>query len=365
MGADGSAGFAERTERLVLVLLMVGLLRFVRPVQCLLDIGLWAVAVLSWLTFGQRVWSVRGQLPQCRGRVDGGSGRHRLRAGLAGRTPATGVRGTQRLRSDGRLRVSTTWCWSPPTRERISAEWYPTLPTQSLLSCAVPRCVRTRATGVKRFGCRPGVSKTSSTGWSYTTSSASSSTGREVAVSSRHLGHFGNWDHCGAWASAVGLPLTTVAERLRPESLFDRFVAYRESLGMEVLPLTGGDNVSEVLACSDCSTTASSVCCPTENSQPGESRWTCLAKPARLPAGPALLAVRTGATLMPALSYYSKSHTHLEFLPEIVPPEGVSLREKVQVMTQQFADVIGVAARAHPTDWHMLQPVWSADRNSS
>ena len=50
------------------------------------------------------------------------------------------------------------------------------------------------------------------------------------------LGHFGNWDHAGAWVTTQGVPFTTVAERLRPESLYDRFVAYRESLGMEVVP---------------------------------------------------------------------------------------------------------------------------------
>ena len=61
VGADGSAGFAERTERLVLVLLTVGFSGLL-DMPVLLDVGLWAVAVLSWLTFGQRVWSVRGQL---------------------------------------------------------------------------------------------------------------------------------------------------------------------------------------------------------------------------------------------------------------------------------------------------------------
>jgi lauroyl/myristoyl acyltransferase len=61
------------------------------------------------------------------------------------------------------------------------------------------------------------------------------------------------------------------------------------------------------------------------------------------------------------LSYYSKGRTHLEFLPELVPPEGASLREQVHALTQQFADIVGAAARAHPTDWHMLQPVWTAD----
>ena len=55
------------------------------------------------------------------------------------------------------------------------------------------------------------------------------------------LPHMGNWDWAGAWACATGMPLVTVAERLQPERLYDEFVAYRNTLGMEILPLTGGD----------------------------------------------------------------------------------------------------------------------------
>ena len=174
------------------------------------------------------------------------------------------------------------------------------------------------------------------------------------------LGHFGNWDHCGAWAATVGLPLTTVAERLRPESLFDRFVAYRESLGMEVLPLTGGPNVADtlrrrldddgfvcLLADRDLTTSGIEV--------------QLLGQPARFPAGPALLAARTGATLMPTLSYYDDRKTHIEFLPELLVPADGRLRDRVATVTQQWADVVGTAATAHPTDWHMLQRVWSQD----
>jgi KDO2-lipid IV(A) lauroyltransferase len=52
------------------------------------------------------------------------------------------------------------------------------------------------------------------------------------------LPHTGNWDHAGAWLAGTGVPFTTVAERLKPESLFERFVAFRESLGLEVIPPT-------------------------------------------------------------------------------------------------------------------------------
>ncbi|MCW2779174.1 MAG: lipid biosynthesis acyltransferase, partial [Frankiales bacterium] len=75
---------------------------------------------------------------------------------------------------------------------------------------------------------------------------AALASGRGVVLA---LPHSGNWDHAGAWCGATGAPFTTVAERLEPASLFDRFVAFRESLGMEVLPLTGGARpTTEVLA---------------------------------------------------------------------------------------------------------------------
>lgn len=53
------------------------------------------------------------------------------------------------------------------------------------------------------------------------------------------LPHSGNWDIAGVWLTNTYGQFATVAERLKPESLYNRFVAYRESLGFEVLPLTG------------------------------------------------------------------------------------------------------------------------------
>ena len=52
--------------------------------------------------------------------------------------------------------------------------------------------------------------------------------------------HMGNWDTSGAWSSTYLAPLTTVVERLEPEEVFRDFLAFRESLGMTILPLTGG-----------------------------------------------------------------------------------------------------------------------------
>ena len=174
------------------------------------------------------------------------------------------------------------------------------------------------------------------------------------------LGHFGNWDHGGAWVTGQGYPLMTVAERLKPESLFDQFVAYRESLGMTVLPLTGGPDTTRelqrrlgegglVALLADRDLTSKGV------------EVDLLGEPARLPVGPALLAERSGAALVPVISWYEDGVTRLDFRPPL-ESSAPTLRERLHDLTQQWATIVGQTAREHARDWHMLQPVWSADR---
>jgi KDO2-lipid IV(A) lauroyltransferase len=174
------------------------------------------------------------------------------------------------------------------------------------------------------------------------------------------LGHLGNWDHAGAWAAATGIPFTTVAERLRPESLFRRFLTYRESLGMEVLPLTGGGDISRQLMDRLGRGRVVALVADRDLSSAGLT-VDLLGLPARFPAGPAVLSLRAGSPLVPALSWYDADRTHLAILPRLEPPAELGFRESVQALTQQFADVIGAAVRRHPVDWHMLQRVWTAD----
>ncbi len=176
------------------------------------------------------------------------------------------------------------------------------------------------------------------------------------------LGHFGNWDHAGAWVTTQGVPFTTVAERLRPESLYDRFVAYRESLGMEVVPLTGGPDVARVL---QERLHAGGLVALLADRDLGEAglEVDLLGEPARLPAGPALLALRTGAVLLPVLSSYDGTHTRVDFLPPLTT-SAPRVRDGVKDLTQQWATIVGDAARSRSRDWHMLQPVWNADRIS-
>ncbi|MEE1929088.1 phosphatidylinositol mannoside acyltransferase [Streptomyces sp. TRM 70351] len=182
--------------------------------------------------------------------------------------------------------------------------------------------------------------------------------GRGVVLA---LPHMANWDLAGAWATThLGLPLTTVAERLKPESLYDRFVAYRESLGMEVLPHDGGAAFGKlarrlragglVALVADRDLSASGV----------EVRF--FGESARMPQGPALLAQQTGALLLPASLWFDdtpvlKGRVHA---PVEVPETGTRA-EKSAVMTQAVADAFAEGIAAHPEDWHMLQRLWTAD----
>lgn len=176
------------------------------------------------------------------------------------------------------------------------------------------------------------------------------------------LPHMGNWDLAGAWiASAGGYPFTTVAERLKPESLFDRFVAYREGLGMEVLPLTGSD-ISVIGTLARRLREGRLVCLLGDRdlSEAG-IEVSFFGEATRMPAGPAALAQRTGAALFPVSLWYDGKLMHAEIHPEVVPPEEGDRREKTRAMVQAVADVWETEIREHSADWHMLQKLWLAD----
>ncbi|GAA1775973.1 MULTISPECIES: phosphatidylinositol mannoside acyltransferase [Streptomonospora] len=175
------------------------------------------------------------------------------------------------------------------------------------------------------------------------------------------LPHMGNWDLAGAWVSRYGIPLTTVAERLKPEPLFERFVSFREHLGMEVLPLTGGNAHSAgvlaqrlrrgrlVCLLADRDLTESGV------------EVELFGEPARLPAGPAVLADRTGAALVPVSLWYEGGRMRVHVHEEVAPAGGDSGADRVRATTQRLARVFEAAVSAHPQDWHMLQRVFTAD----
>jgi KDO2-lipid IV(A) lauroyltransferase len=171
------------------------------------------------------------------------------------------------------------------------------------------------------------------------------------------LPHSGNWDMAGVWLVGHSGTFATVAERLKPEALYRRFIEFRETLGFEVLPLTGGDRApAKVLAerlrqnkvvclLADRDLTATGV------------PVTFFGEQTMMPAGPAHLAATTGAALLPVGLWFTEDG----WVFRIHPPIRVSGTAQVPVATQALADIFAADIAAHPADWHMMQKLWLAD----
>jgi phosphatidylinositol dimannoside acyltransferase len=170
------------------------------------------------------------------------------------------------------------------------------------------------------------------------------------------LPHSGNWDLAGVWMTQNYGRFTTVAERLKPESLYQRFLEYRESLGFEVIPLSGGEQPPFPLL-SERLKDNKVVCLMAERDLSRHGvEVDFFGGPTRMPAGPAKLAITTGAALLPTHSWYDGDICRVDIDPALDTSSG-----DVGVVTQQLADVFARNIAAHPVDWHMLQPQWLAD----
>lgn len=175
--------------------------------------------------------------------------------------------------------------------------------------------------------------------------------GRGVIVA---LPHAGNWDHAGAYFCLKGIHLVTVAERLKPERLFNEFLRYRQAMGMEVLPLDSRSmgtlsqrlhegHLIALVADRDLSKSGIDV--------------EFFGGPARMPAGPAVLALKTGAILLTAFVNYTSKGIHITF-DEISIPNSGSQEEKVSLLVQKSAKNFEDGIQKYPQDWHMLQRIW-------
>ena len=175
-------------------------------------------------------------------------------------------------------------------------------------------------------------------------------------------GHMANWDLAGAWGAQRYGRVTTVAERLKPEKLFDQFLQYRESLGMEVLPLGDSDimrNLVERLK------SGGLVALLGDRDISGRGiAVDFFGEQAGFPAGPATLALLTGAPLYPVTMHFEGPIAVGVVHDRVEIPESLPKRERVAHMTQQIARAFEIGIAKHPEDWHMLQKVWLADRKS-
>ncbi|MCA0143486.1 phosphatidylinositol mannoside acyltransferase [Blastococcus sp. LR1] len=186
---------------------------------------------------------------------------------------------------------------------------------------------------------------------------AARAAGRGVILA---LPHSGNWDAAGVWfVDWLGGPFMTVAERLKPESLYRRFLDYRETLGMRVVPLTGGPRPSgEVLR--DWLADGGSACLLVDrNLGSGGVPVTFFGRPARMPGGAAQLAVETGAALHPVVCRFTDDGWQLKVHPEVPVTGGDDPRDAVPRAMQAVADAFTESIAERPEDWHMLGRIWA------
>ncbi|MCU7728839.1 phosphatidylinositol mannoside acyltransferase [Actinoplanes sp. KI2] len=171
------------------------------------------------------------------------------------------------------------------------------------------------------------------------------------------LPHSGNWDLAGAALAELGHPITTVGQRLRPEALYQRFVAARAAVGIEVLPVD--EPRRTVPALGRRLAEGGVVCLLADRDVTGAGLPVrLLGRATTMPAGPARLALSTGAALIPVSLWYSGRDLRVHLHEEIAAPPAAGRRAQATAMTQALADVFTDAIRRHPQDWHVLQPVW-------
>lgn len=174
------------------------------------------------------------------------------------------------------------------------------------------------------------------------------------------LPHTGNWDMAGAFVVAHYGQFATVAERVKPESLFDAFVEYRNSMGFDVIPLTGGDTrpfayLKQVLE--DGGVVA--LLCERDLKNSGVI-IDFFGEPASMAAGPAVLARETGATLFAVHSWYQGDDDGESANWGLAATDEIAVTD-VESTTQRLADAFAKNIARTPQDWHMLQPIWLRD----
>jgi KDO2-lipid IV(A) lauroyltransferase len=174
------------------------------------------------------------------------------------------------------------------------------------------------------------------------------------------LPHLGGWEWAGAWMAGQGYDLLAVVEPVEPPELFDWFVEQRRSFGLDIVAL-GPDVSTKVLKALRDNRVVCLLCDRDLTGDGTEVEF--FGERTTLPAGPATLALRTGAALLPVATYFGPGREHrTRVLPPVDTARAGRLREDVARITQSLAYEFERLIREAPEQWHLLQPNWPSDR---
>ena len=173
------------------------------------------------------------------------------------------------------------------------------------------------------------------------------------------LPHLGGWEWAGRWLADVGNPVTVVVEQVEPPELFQWFADLRGKLGMTVVALgpDAGRATLQALKRNEI------VCLLSDRTIGGGGvEVEFFGERTALPAGPATLALRTGAPIFPVAVYFNRQPGHLGVVHPSLPVERRgSLRDDVTRVTQLLAVELEHLIRRAPEQWHLFQPNWPSD----
>ncbi len=168
------------------------------------------------------------------------------------------------------------------------------------------------------------------------------------------LPHAGNWDHAGSYFCLKGARLVTVAEVLKPRALFEKFLEYRQGIGMEVLPLDSKAFPALLNRAQDGMLIA--LVADRDLSKSGID-VNFFDGVARMPAGPSIVAIRNNIPLVTAFVSYTASGIHVD-LREVSIPDIADEEARIKATVQLCADNFAAGIAEHPEDWHMMQRIW-------
>lgn len=178
------------------------------------------------------------------------------------------------------------------------------------------------------------------------------------------LPHMGNWDHAGAYGAVNFATVVSVAENLKPEALTRKFLGFREELGMDIVTLRKGDEVYEQVKSKLLENKIVALLGDRDLSRSGVP-VDFFGEPTRMPAGPAALAVETGAPLVAAELVYRAGFMEVQMTDPLPISTASDQHQAIRETTQTLAAAFEEAISASPVDWHMLQKLWLADLDSS
>jgi len=193
--------------------------------------------------------------------------------------------------------------------------------------------------------------------------------GLEHIVSARDAGtgmiyalpHMGNWEAAAPISANVGVPVVAVAEVLPNRRITDWFTEMRAEFGIEIVLATGRVEVMRKLEQAILDNKAVALLSDRDLKGTGiEVEF--FGEKTTLPPGPATLAVRTGAPLLPVGCYFKDGGYRVVVNPALAVPAEGSRTEKVGALTQQLATNLEELIEVAPKQWHLVVPNWPSDR---